>query len=124
MINSLNFKGTSKKSILFSLEEIQRIISLNLLKSFPGAAAPYPRPGVFRGALKNKFYPKKKGEFRMDITACPYCRYFRELGCPELTEIYCENDDRVYGNLPGLKFERTGTLGKGAERCDFRIRKN
>ncbi len=72
--------------------------------------------------FKNVFYPKKKGEFRMDIIACPYCRYFGELGCPELTKIYCENDDRVYGNLPGLKFERIGTLGKGAERCDFCIR--
>ena len=59
----------------------------------------------------------------MDITACPYCRYFSELGCPELTKIYCENDDRTYGNLPGVKFDRTGTLGKGAERCDFHIRK-
>ena len=28
-----------------------------------------------------------------------------------------------YGNLPGLKFERTGTLGKGADRCDFCFRK-
>lgn len=73
--------------------------------------------------FQNVFYPKKKNEFRMDITACPYCRYFTELGCPELTKIYCENDDRTYGNLPGLKFERTGTLGKGAERCDFCIRK-
>ncbi len=73
--------------------------------------------------FKNVFYPKKKGEFRMDILACPYCRYFGELGCPELTKIYCENDDRIYGNLPGLKFERTGTLGKGADRCDFCIRK-
>ncbi|MBQ6517353.1 MAG: L-2-amino-thiazoline-4-carboxylic acid hydrolase [Anaerolineaceae bacterium] len=73
--------------------------------------------------FQNVFYPKKKNEFRMDVTACPYCRYFAELGCPELTKIYCENDDRTYGNLPGLKFERTGTLGKGAERCDFCIRK-
>lgn len=73
--------------------------------------------------FKNVFYPKKKGEFRMDIIACPYCRYFGELGCPELTKIYCENDDRIYGNLPGLKFERTGTLGKGAGCCDFLIRK-
>jgi hypothetical protein len=46
-----------------------------------------------------------------------------ELGCPELTKIFCENDERVYGNLPGLKFERTGTLGKGAKRCDFYLRK-
>ena len=73
--------------------------------------------------FKNVFYTKKKGEFRMDIIACPYYRYFGELGCPELTKIYCDNDERTYGNLPGLKFERTGTLGKGADRCDFCIRK-
>ena len=73
--------------------------------------------------FRNAFYPKQKGEYRMDVLACPYCRYFTELGCPELTRIYCENDERTYGNLPGIVFERTGTLGKGADRCDFRIRK-
>ncbi len=73
--------------------------------------------------FRNVFYPKEKGKYRMDIVACPYNQYFTELGCPELTKIFCENDDRTYGNLPGLKFERTGTLGKGAERCDFLIRK-
>ena len=73
--------------------------------------------------FQNRFYPKKKGEYRMDIISCPYNRYFTELGCPELTKIFCENDERTYGNLPGLKFERTGTLGKGAGCCDFYIRK-
>ncbi len=73
--------------------------------------------------FRNVFYPKRKGEYRMDVLACPYCRYFTELGCPELTKIYCENDERTYGSLPGIAFERTGTLGKGAARCDFRIRK-
>ncbi len=73
--------------------------------------------------FKNAFYPKQKGEYRMDILACPYCRYFTELGCPELTRIFCENDERMYGNLPGLVFDRKGTLGKGADRCDFCIRK-
>ncbi len=73
--------------------------------------------------FQNVFYPKKKGEYRMDVTSCPYCRTFTELGCPELTKIFCENDERIYGRLPGLKFERTGTLGKGAERCDFCLRK-
>lgn len=73
--------------------------------------------------FQNRFYPKKKGEYRMDILACPYCRYFTELGCFELTKIFCENDERGYGNLPGLIFERTGTLGKGAGCCDFCIRK-
>lgn len=76
-----------------------------------------------KNGFQNRFYPKEKGAFRMDVLACPYCRYFGELGCPELTKIYCANDDRVYGKLPGLRFERAGTLGTGADRCDFCIRK-
>ena len=73
--------------------------------------------------FKNRFYPEKKGEYRMDILACPYCRYFNELGCPELTKIFCDNDERTYGNLPGLEFIRTSTLGKGGECCDFLVRR-
>ena len=73
--------------------------------------------------FRNRFYPKKKGEYRMDILACPYCKYFTELGCPELTKIFCDNDERGYGNLPGLKFERKMTLGKGGDRCDFYFHK-
>lgn len=73
--------------------------------------------------FKNVFYSKTKDKFRMDILACPYCRYFTALGCPELTKIYCENDNRVYGNLPGLEFKRSGTLETGADRCDFYLRK-
>ena len=73
--------------------------------------------------FKNVFYPKEKNAYRMDVVSCPYCRYFTELGCPELTKIFCENDDRGYGNLPGLQFIRTGTLGKGADRCDFYMRR-
>lgn len=73
--------------------------------------------------FRNVFYPKKKGEYRMDVISCPYFRYFTELGCPEITKIFCENDDRIYGCLPGLRFLRTGTLGKGAEKCDFKMKK-
>lgn len=73
--------------------------------------------------FSNNFYPKERGAYRMDVTACPYFRYFTELGCSELTKIFCENDERIYGNLPGIEFRRTGTLGKGAEKCDFLIRK-
>jgi hypothetical protein len=73
--------------------------------------------------FENVFYPKKKGEYRMDVVSCPYFRYFSELGCPELTKISCGADDHVYGDLPGLRFERTTTIGRGGERCDFCIRK-
>ncbi len=73
--------------------------------------------------FKNVFYDNPKGEYKMDIVACPYCKYFTELGCPEITKVFCANDNRVYGNLPGIEFRRNGTLGTGAERCDFYIRK-
>ena len=72
--------------------------------------------------FQNVFYPKKKGEYRMDILACPYHRYMNELGCGELTEIFCDNDEYTYGKLPGVAFIRTGTLGKGCDRCDFCLR--
>jgi len=76
-----------------------------------------------KSGFQNIFYPKKKGEYRMDVVSCPYNRYFTQLGCPELTKISCGADDHVYGDLPGLKFERTTTIGRGGERCDFCIRK-
>ncbi len=73
--------------------------------------------------FKNIFYDNPKGEYKMDIVSCPYCKYFTELGRPEITKIFCANDDRVYGNLPGIEFRRKSTLGNGADRCDFYIRK-
>ena len=77
-----------------------------------------------RCGFKNVFYPKNKGEYRMDVISCPYNNYFTELGCPELTKIFCESDNRIYGVLTGVIFERAGTIGMGAKRCDFYIRKN
>lgn len=59
----------------------------------------------------------------MDVLACPYFRYFTELGCPELTKIFCDNDERCYGNIPRLCFERSTTIGKGGDRCDFYIKR-
>ena len=72
--------------------------------------------------FKNVFYPKEKNAYRMDIVECPYNRYFTELGCPELTKIFCDNDERIYGRLKGVKFTRTGTIGTGVEKCDFCVR--
>lgn len=72
--------------------------------------------------FRNVFYPKQKGEFRMDITRCPYNTYLTELECPELTRLFCENDVYVYGSLPGMEFIRTQTIGTGGSLCDFKLR--
>ena len=71
--------------------------------------------------FKNVFYPKEKECFRMDIIQCPYNKYLTEQGCPELNILFCENDVHSYGNLPGLKFSRTKTIGAGDELCDFKM---
>ncbi len=106
----------------------KKLVKLMKLPGMPGlfikAWDPLTKKMFAAGnGFQNVFYPKKKGEYRMDVTACPYCRTFAELGCPELTRIFCENDERIYGRLPGLQFVRTGTLGKGADRCDFWLRR-
>lgn len=71
----------------------------------------------------NRFYDNPKGEYRMDVTSCPYNRYLTQLGCPEITKLFCENDDRMYGNLPGIDFIRTKTIGKGGDCCDFYLKR-
>lgn len=73
--------------------------------------------------FSNRFYDNPKGEYRMDVTSCPYSRYLTELGCPEITKLFCTNDDLMYGNLPGIDFIRTSTIGRGGDCCDFYLRK-
>ena len=71
--------------------------------------------------FNNVFYPNEKGSFKMDITGCPYNKYLTELGCPEITRLFCDNDVYMYSSLPGVRFTRTKTLGYGNELCDFKI---
>lgn len=62
-------------------------------------------------------------EVHFDILQCPYCKYLTEIGCEEIIHLSCDVDEWIYGNLPGLEFRRSGTLGKGAERCDFCLKR-
>ena len=72
--------------------------------------------------FKSHFYEAelaKKTELKFEITACPYCKHCAELDCPELVRTFCTSDSYCYGNLPGVTFKRTQTLGTGGECCDF-----
>lgn len=73
--------------------------------------------------FQNVFYRTDAKVFQMDITQCPYSRYCNELGCPELTHIFCSSDVYAYGSLPGIRFTRTQTIGSGGEKCDFLMEK-
>ncbi|MDE7254212.1 MAG: L-2-amino-thiazoline-4-carboxylic acid hydrolase [Acetatifactor sp.] len=59
--------------------------------------------------------------YQMDVTACPYVKYCNAEGCGELTRIFCDIDVYAYGNLDGVTFERSQTLGTGGEKCDFHL---
>ena len=71
--------------------------------------------------FKNVIHECPKGKFKMDIMGCPYNKYLTEVGCPELNVLFCDNDVYAYGNIPGMKFTRTKTIGAGDELCDFEM---
>ena len=62
--------------------------------------------------------------YRVDVLQCPYAKYCTLLGCPELTATFCLSDDRVYGDMCGITFQRQGTLGRGSDKCDFYFYRN
>lgn len=66
-------------------------------------------------------YEVSKRVLKMDVTACPYCRYAELFECPELMPVFCDSDHATYGNLPGIRFERSQTLGTGGNCCDFKF---
>jgi hypothetical protein len=46
---------------------------------------------------------------------------FTAYGAPELTPLYCQGDDSLFEGLPAsITWERTKTLGRVDDCCDFR----
>ncbi|MBQ7586413.1 MAG: L-2-amino-thiazoline-4-carboxylic acid hydrolase [Lachnospiraceae bacterium] len=64
---------------------------------------------------------RKIKELTFNRVSSKHLPYLTEQGCPELNILFCENDVHSYGNLPGLKFTRTRTIGAGDDLCDFKM---
>lgn len=56
---------------------------------------------------------------RVDATGCPYHEACVRYGVPELGAIFCEGDDKNFGNMKHVGWGRTRTLAKGGDLCDF-----
>jgi len=56
-----------------------------------------------------------------NIYECFYLNVLTAYGAPELTAQFCRQDDLLWGNLPGFSWERTKTLDRGDDCCDFRF---
>lgn len=59
-----------------------------------------------------------------NIRRCIYLDILTSYGAPELTPVYCAGDDTVFAALPpSITWERTMTLGRGDDHCNFRWRR-
>lgn len=56
-----------------------------------------------------------------DAHECFYLNVLTAYGAPELTAHLCTVDDLLFGDLPGISWERTQTLGRGDDHCNFRF---
>ena len=65
-----------------------------------------------------------KTAIEWDCTKCIYHDLFVQYGFRELTAIFCESDDVMYGSIPTARWGRTKTIGRGADICDFCFYKN
>ncbi len=59
-----------------------------------------------------------------DCHRCFYFDIFQKYSVLELTSIFCESDDVVYGSIPNITWARTKTIGNGDEVCDFKFFKS
>jgi hypothetical protein len=81
-----------------------------------------------RWSLKNQFSPGWEIEWVEDseqsiafnMHSCFYLNVLTAYGAPELTRVYCQMDDLLYEALPpSIAWQRTKTLGRGDDCCDF-----
>lgn len=59
-------------------------------------------------------------EIHFDIVRCIYKEMCEKYCCFELCKVFCQSDITAFaGYEPKIKFERLGTMGEGADYCDF-----
>ncbi len=82
-----------------------------------------------RWSLQNNFPPQgwelewvedSEQTFAFNMHSCFYLNVLSAYDAPELTPVYCRMDDLLYEALPpSVHWERTKTLGRGDDCCDF-----
>ena len=87
---------------------------------------------MFAKSLLKKKYPivgftvewkrNDSNEIHFDIARCLYRDMCEKYCCPELCTVFCQSDITAFsGYEPKIRFERAGTLGEGADCCDFHL---
>lgn len=68
------------------------------------------------------FYDMGGDRLKFDVTVRPYCAVCEAQGCPQRTALFCNTDDCCNGDMhPELRRNRTPTIGRGGQICNFGI---
>jgi 2-dehydropantoate 2-reductase len=85
---------------------------------------PIMQYGFPSSGWETEFVEASRQRIAFNIHRCFYLNTFTSYGAPELTRLFCQMDDVVYEALPAsIRWERTGTLGRGDAVCDFCFRR-
>ena len=93
----------------------------NLGKIMASAFTTYSRAN----ALDYRVIEQSPDAFEIDVTACQYAEFYKELGEPELGFLLvCSSDFPTTEGLgPDIRLTRTQTIMQGAGHCDFRYKR-
>ena len=123
---------TKEEALMITHKEIQRNAHYKAKENANLTKMPFTY-GLFKMFAKShmkKRYPKEgftvewkrhdNKEIHFDITRCIYKDMCEKYSCPELCVIFCQSDITAFaGYEPKIRFERSGTIGEGANCCDF-----
>ena len=127
--------GSSKEEALGIMEAVfrewskpmrRRVEILGRLPFYYGMLRLLIKP-ILRSNFPEKGWKIEWKEHNQDRTAfdmksCFYLDVLTEYEVPELTPMYCLMDDLVYDRAsPYIKWDRTKTLGRGDDCCDFQF---
>ncbi len=105
-------------------KSFQKLARLPFFFSLFGFMCKLSMKTAFRsGGWEMRWNAKEQGVISWDCHKCFYVEVLNRLGTPELCKIFCESDDVMYGHIPGARWARRKTIGRGAEICDFRFYK-
>jgi L-2-amino-thiazoline-4-carboxylic acid hydrolase-like protein len=83
---------------------------------FKASLLAFPQQGWDIEQIENS-----KTSFAFNVRRCFYLDILTVYGAPELTPLYCRLNDLLYAAWsPSINWERTKTLGRGDDCCDFR----
>ncbi len=127
-------KGLSKKA---ALVEIDRIFATSFSASIKMMR--FELPGIDSFELLRKTFPRllnlifpeqgwnkewvenSSTTLAFNMHSCFYLEVLAAHGARELTTVYCKFDDLMFNNMPpSIRWERTQTLARGHQMCNFR----